>query len=210
MQSSEIAERVARYYGDKLRQYGATPRGVDWNSDHAQFVRFEQIVRVCPSEGEYTLLDYGCGYGALAGFLLETNPRLRYVGYDVCSEMIERGRELYRGDERVRFTSSVDDLEPADVTVASGIFSVKMDVAAQSWEAYLYRTLESMNALSKRAFSFNALTIYSDADRMRPDLYYADPHELFDHCRTHFSRNVAVLHDYGLYEFTVLVRKDAG
>ena len=42
---------------------------------------------------------------------------------------------------------------------------------------------------------------------MRPDLYYADPCELFDRCKRRYSRNVALLHDYDLYEFTILVRK---
>jgi hypothetical protein len=42
---------------------------------------------------------------------------------------------------------------------------------------------------------------------MREDLFYADPCELFDYCKTRFARNVALLHDYGLYEFTILVRK---
>jgi hypothetical protein len=31
---------------------------------------------------------------------------------------------------------------------------------------------------------------------------------IFDICKRKFSRNVALLHDYGLYEFTILVRKD--
>ena len=43
-------------------------------------------------------------------------------------------------------------------------------------------------------------------ERMRPDLYYADPCRLFDHCKRRYSRHVALLHDYGLYEFTILVR----
>jgi hypothetical protein len=52
------------------------------------------------------------------------------------------------------------------------------------------------------------LTSYSDPDRMRPDLYYANPGEIFDQCKQRYSPQVALLHDYGLWEFTVLVRKD--
>ena len=43
---------------------------------------------------------------------------------------------------------------------------------------------------------------------MRPYLYYADPLFLFDYCKKKYSKSVALLHDYGLYEFTILVRKD--
>ena len=51
------------------------------------------------------------------------------------------------------------------------------------------------------------VTSYSDPEFMRPDLYYADPRFLFDYCKRKLSRHVALLHDYGLYEFTVLVRQ---
>jgi hypothetical protein len=53
----------------------------------------------------------------------------------------------------------------------------------------------------------NCLTGYSDDDKKRDYLYYADPCRLFDLCKRRYSRQVALLHDYGLYEFTVLVRK---
>ena len=43
---------------------------------------------------------------------------------------------------------------------------------------------------------------------MQPRLFYADPARLFTHCKTRYARNVALLHDYGLYEFTLLIRKD--
>ena len=42
---------------------------------------------------------------------------------------------------------------------------------------------------------------------LRLDLYYADPCALFDYCKRSFSRNVALLHDYEIYDFTLLVRK---
>ena len=38
-------------------------------------------------------------------------------------------------------------------------------------------------------------------------LYYADPCALFDYCKRNFSRNVALLHDYKIYDFTLIVRK---
>jgi hypothetical protein len=97
-------------------------------------------------------------------------------------------------------------LKPADYTVASGIFNVKLDISADEWAHYVLRTVDTIAKLSRKGFAFNALTKYSDADRMRPDLYYADPFLLFDYCKTKISRFVSLLHDYPLYEFTVLVR----
>jgi hypothetical protein len=67
-------------------------------------------------------------------------------------------------------------------------------------------TLDRMHALSQRGFAFNMLTVHSDAEKMRDDLYYGDPEFFLGHCLARFSRHVALLHDYPLYEFTVLVR----
>jgi len=97
--------------------------------------------------------------------------------------------------------------EPADYTVASGIFNVRLDRPDDQWRAYLHDTLDVLDRSSRRGFAFNCLTSYSDADKMRAHLYYADPCALFDLCKRRYSRQVALLHDYGLYEFTILVRK---
>jgi hypothetical protein len=42
---------------------------------------------------------------------------------------------------------------------------------------------------------------------MRPELWYPDPAWAFDLCKRRYSKEVALLHDYGLYEFTMLVRR---
>jgi hypothetical protein len=82
-----------------------------------------------------------------------------------------------------------------------------LDASNDEWREYALSTLGGIARLSERGFAFNMLTKYSDAERMRADLYYADPCFFFDYCKTRFSRQVALLHDYGLYEFTILVRK---
>lgn len=64
-----------------------------------------------------------------------------------------------------------------------------------------------MNEKSTLGFAFNALTKYSDPEFMKEELYYTDPLFMFDYCKTNFSKNVALLHDYRQYDFTILVRK---
>jgi hypothetical protein len=107
----------------------------------------------------------------------------------------------------VRFSASAEELQSQDFAVASGIFNVKLAVERDRWQDYVIDVIEELDALSRTGFAFNMLTAHSDPDRMRDDLYYGNPAFYFDHC-IRFSRNVALLHDYGLYEFTILVRKD--
>jgi hypothetical protein len=85
-----------------------------------------------------------------------------------------------------------------------------METPYDEWRGMVTDTLRRMDRLCTKGFSFNMLTSYSDAERMaqRPDLFYGDPLFFFDFCKRNFSRNVALLHDYGIYDFTILVRKD--
>ena len=82
-----------------------------------------------------------------------------------------------------------------------------MDVDPEDWKEYVLGVLDKIDAASRRGFSFNALTRYSDKEYMKDNLYYSDPCFFFDYCKNKFSKQVALLHDYPLYEFSILVRK---
>lgn len=203
----ELRAQAAAYYEAKLRAHGATPQGVDWNSEASQRLRFEQLLKIVqPDTPAGALIDYGCGYGALAALFAERFPEWQYRGYDPSAEMIAAARRLHQSNPRCSFTDREETLGRAAYTVASGIFNVKLEADDDVWAAYVLATLDRFAAISERGFAFNVLTSHSDPDRRRPDLHYADPMQLFEHCRRAFSRHVAVLHDYQLYEFTILVR----
>lgn len=203
-----MLDAVGRYYSEKIVEHGPTAKGVDWRDETSQELRFEQLLKVCDPSRPFTLNDYGCGYGALATYLDERGLDVRYTGFDISAEQLAQARELVGESESRRFVGPEDELEPADYSVASGIFNVRLDAPVEAWEAQSLETLARLDALSERGFAFNMLTSYSDPELMRDDLWYADPRAIFDHCKRTFSKWVALLHDYGLWEFTILVRKD--
>lgn len=207
MSADSLLERVERYYSGRFAEHGPTPSGVDWNSPESQELRFAQLLRVCEGAPQpFSINDYGCGYGALYSYLERHGHDVRYRGFDISEPMLEHARREYERPQHVTFVDEEADLEPADYTVASGIFNVKLDVPEDEWADYVLRTLDTMARLSRRGFAFNMLTSYSDPDRMRSDLYYGDPCAFFDRCKRQYSRQVALLHDYGLWEFTMIVR----
>lgn len=205
-ESSEL-KSVEKYFTEKLNEHGATPRGVDWNSAEAQQVRFFQLTRLIDASVNYSLLDFGCGYGAMYDYLRQAGHRLHYVGYDIAAPMIVRGRELHPNDPDCWFTNELAEVPQVDYAVASGTFNMKLDADPDAWTKIVLQALDQMNAHATKGIAFGMLTKYSDADKMRPDLYYADPCFYFDYCKRNFSLNVALLHDYNLYDFTILVRK---
>lgn len=206
--SSEIERRVGAYYAERLREHGETPRGVDWNSQASQRVRFTQLLRVAEGRDAFSLNDWGCGYGALADHLDSDGRRVDYVGYDIAPEMVAAARRRFSDRPARRVTSDVAGIPVADFTVASGIFNVLAGAEPESWQDYVHETVLAMAQHARAGIAFNMLTSYSDPERMVDRLHYADPCVIFDWCKRTLSREVAVLHDYGLYEFTVIVRFD--
>lgn len=205
---NEIYKNIGEYYSEKISTYGVTPEGVDWNGEASQYLRFVQLLKIAQKD-QFSLGDLGCGYGKLFEFLNQRYKGVNYYGYDLSSEMIAEAIKLY-GEESNAFFFHIDildNIDCVDYMVASGIFNVKMQHCEADWLSYILQTLEKMNEKSREGFSFNILTKYSDKEYMKDNLYYADPMFLFDYCKRNFSRNVSILHDYDLYEFTILVRK---
>ncbi len=204
---ANILAKVGNYYDGKLAQFGPVPRGVDWNDAQSQECRFEQLLTVCRGRPSFSINDHGCGYAGLLDYLSARHAGISYHGYDISRSMIAAAKSRFGDRPGVSFAVASTADRSADFTVASGIFNVKLDAPEAQWLAYILDVLSDMDRTSSIGFAFNCLTSYSDRERMRPDLYYADPRLLFDHCRRNFSPHVALLHDYGLYEFTIVVRK---
>ena len=200
-------EHVKSYFDKRIREHGASPRGSDWNSETSQHIRFDQLLKVVESR-TFSILDYGCGYGALADYLVTNGLDADYFGYDILESAIETARQAHQGKPKRKFFTEKTQLPACDYTVASGIFNFRGEQSFEEWTEYVLGVLNEFDRLSLRGFSSNFLTKYSDAEKTRADLYYADPLFLFDYCKRNFSRNVALLHDYHLYDFTLIVRKD--
>ena len=210
----DILRSLQVYFTDRITTYGNNFRGVDWNSAVRQELCFRQLMRICedPTNGivaqNFSVNDYGCGYGALVEYLVKHDYKFAsYSGFDITQTMSDRAREIFKL-KNCSFTTEENTLSPADYTIASGLLSLKLDTSNEQWEKYVLELLNRLWTLSKNGLAFNSLTKYSDPELLRPELYYADPCFLFDYCKTRFSRNVALLHDYGVYEFTILVRRD--
>jgi SAM-dependent methyltransferase len=205
---SRLLADVARYYSEKLAVHGETPEGVDWNGEAGQVLRFEQLARVIGGTGPFSINDVGCGYGALLEYLRARFDAVEYIGCDVSADMVESARRRHQGIPAARFVTAAEPPEPADYSVASGILNVRQHCAHHEWKEYVDSVVQVLDRSSRRGFAFNCLTSYSDEHRKRADLYYEDPCRMFDLCKRNYSRHVALLHDYGLYEFTIVVRKE--
>ena len=207
--SAQIPSKIAQYYDDKLAVHGCSHLGADWNSEQSQQLRFQQLLKVVPEgRNNFSICDLGCGYGAILNSLDLKFADFIYEGVDISKSMINAAREMHGRRKGISFFAGLKPTKMYDYLIASGIMNVKIDESDMSWKEHLYDVIGVMNDYSSRGFAFNCLSIYSDVEKRRPHLYYADPLELFDFCKKKYSANVALLHDYSLYEFTMVIRKE--
>jgi SAM-dependent methyltransferase len=174
---------------DRLaRLHGATFRATDWPSPERVELVFRQLAAIWGDGRPGTVLDFGCGYGALLEHLRANGFDVTaYHGHDVSAEMLAHARERSRDALSATFSGDPDQLEAADYVFAAGVFNEKLETDATVWRDYVVHTIDRLWSLTRRGLAFDILTSYSDPDRMRPDLFYADPCWFFDYCKRHLS-----------------------
>lgn len=203
-----LQRMVAGYYSDKVARHGPTPRGVDWSCLPTQEMRFVQLLKVCDFSQPLTLNDIGCGYGALISYMKKRHRRasIDYLGVDLSAAMIAHARRLFGDRPLTAFEAACHGTRVADYSVASGIFNVKLDQPLHAWEQFVADALQQMNRTSLRGFAVNFLTPPPTHTRAIPELYYAAPNQWRTHCEQTLGARVEVLSDYGMREYTLLVR----
>jgi SAM-dependent methyltransferase len=202
-----ILDAVGDYYSGKLAKHGPTPRGVDWKDAAGQHLRHCQFLRLLAEDHDASVLDVGCGYGDFLPFLRAAGHRGRYIGYDVAAPMVEVARRLHGEGPDRSFMVGVAPEGGADYAIGSGIMNVIRGATPKAWADYVKGTISALHAGSRRGFGFNMLSLVSDPERRRADLFYGDPAGVLADCIARYGRHVALLQDYGLWEFTILVRR---
>lgn len=206
---AKIRAAAIGHYENSFKQHGPTPRGMDWNGTDSQLLRFEQLLQIVPDRSvPYTLVDWGCGYGALLDYLQDSGEPAQWSGYEPSQEIAAAARMRHPKVAASRLVSDRREVLPADFVIASGIFSVRGEATDAEWEGYLWDELAYIAANARRGFSINLLTSWSEPHKQRPDLYYADPVRVLSEARRRYGRHVTLLADYGLWEFTLLVRTE--
>lgn len=197
--------KVKDLYDQNLEQFGIDSKSVGWSTPESQELRFHKLLSMIDKSEPFSINELGCGYGELYKYAEQNQyPLDLYRGYDISQKMLDAGSHYIQSEKAIwKLGATIDEV--ADYTITSGIFNVKFDHQQDSWEDYIKQTLKNMFDHSSKAISFNLLTKYVDFEAR--NLYYADPGYFFDYCKKNLSRYVSLLHDYNLFEWTMIVTK---
>jgi SAM-dependent methyltransferase len=199
-------EDISTFMEELLDREGQTPLGVGWPNRENQETRFAQLMRLIDADAPgFTVNDLGCGFADLYGFIRARGlPMRAYRGYDLSEKMLEVARG--RVGPEAELIQAGRLTQPADYSFACGVFNTRLEASDEEWLEYVKSVIRDLDGHSTRGFAFNSLTTYVE---WREDhLFYGDPTELFRFCKEEISSRVALLHDYALWEWTILVRRD--
>jgi Methyltransferase domain len=200
-------DRVAAYFTEALQTHGATAQGVGWRDQESQELRFSKLIQITRGSKKGRLVEVGCGWGALALWAAREGFDFEYIGYDISTEMISAARSNCQGLTKASFELGAGPFAPADWIVASGIFNVRLDTPDAAWRKQVDDTIDAMARSARLGFAINFLTGFSDEGRKEAYLYYPYPGEMLDSIMSRHGRTTIIMHDYPLYEFTILVYK---
>jgi SAM-dependent methyltransferase len=204
---------IVSHYEACLAAHGDSHRGVDWPNASDAAKRYDVMLDMLTHPRRapgVSLLDFGCGAGHLLEHLNRFGPAdVQYLGADISPRFVELCREKFPGRSftLVDALCEPDRLPEADFIVANGVFTEKR---ALSWEAmwdYTQRMITSLFRNARIGLAFNVMSHHVDWER--EDLFHLSFDTLAAFLKAQVSRHFIFRADYGLYEYTAYVYREA-
>lgn len=191
---------VISRYNERLTKYGYDPRTLGWFKAR-QPVRFRVLSEIGDLDN-CSILDVGCGFGDLYGFLVNIGLNAKYTGYDINPNLIKIAKEKHPSvcfEVKDILTDEIN--QKFDYVLSSGVFNFKLS----DNKSFIQNMFKKMFEISTKGVAVDFMSSYVDFEN--EDAYYANPEEIFSYCKT-LSRRVTLRHDYMPFEFAVYIYKD--
>jgi SAM-dependent methyltransferase len=193
-------QRYVERYSQRFQQYGYHPLTLGWGNGGRQHIRFRALMEAA-TELRGSVLDVGCGFADLYGYLQSIGWQGRYVGIDLVPVLLDEARQRYPGVEvSCQDLLGATNLGSFDYVVASGIFNAKLHHESNA---------EHIAAMLRRMFELAQVAVAADflstlVDFQAPDAFHSDTAEVLKVCLG-LSRRSVLRHDYLPFEFCVYV-----
>lgn len=208
MTMDAISSSMAKHYSSTFSLHGPNSQGVDWgDKEWAAELRNRNMIAVVKNfENSPTMLDVGCGYGALGELIEQDRIQLRYSGIDVAENMISYAKSRFR-TEFDFICMDFLDWQPQckyDYIVCNGILTQKLHATHLEMHQYSKRLIRKMFDCSNLGIAFNCMSTY--VNFQKDNLFYKNPSEMLAWCMSELSPHIRLDASYELwFEYTVYV-----
>lgn len=196
----EEKKYIINQYNKRLKKYGHDPRALGW-FEGRQPLRFAILSEI----GDFnncSVLDVGCGFGDLYGFLTKKYYNIQYTGIDINPRLIKIAQNTYPGIHFMvkDFHEAVIDTR-FDWVVSSGVFNDNLSENT----SFIQEMVKKMFILCTKGVAVDFMSSY--AGLKGKGTSYTVPEELFGFCKT-LSKRIILRHDYMPFEFCVYIYKN--
>lgn len=183
------------FYTAAIKKHGESSRGVHWNSTFSQEKRFEVLLS-CIDDAGFSIVDAGCGFGDLYGYLQKNNISFHsYTGLDLSPSMVQIAKEK-TGCKIFECDICRANLPQADYYICSGAMNI-----LSRFDTYLF--IRNCYEACTKGFVFNLL-MGKDDSLVYNHFYPGELQALFDE----LGAEVTVKQGYLEHDFTVLMKKE--
>ena len=200
---------LARHYEACLAQHGDTHLGVDWPNAVDAKTRYRIMLEIAKDRPHPKILDVGCGAAHLLDYALAEGRAIEYVGVDISPAFVALSRQKHPRHTFFQADLLQDSLpiDPSDFVIMNGLFTEKQSLSDEDMYDFLTAMLRRAFTFAKVGIAFNVMSKLVDWER--EDLFHVPFDRLLAFVRRQLSRHVVVRHDYGLYEYTTYVYREA-
>lgn len=198
---------IKSYYEPKLNKGLPDFEVLGWESDEAQYRRFDALIDHVPLQGK-KLLDVGCGLCNLLEYLQTRKIAVDYTGVDISERMIQCAREKGLNAQLYCLDVFEDETVPDslglfDIVYTSGIFNLNLG----NNEEFLKTALHKLFSLSREIVAFNLL--HMDSPGREDRYFYFSPErvrEIIKETGLRFE-SIQIADGYLGNDFTVICKK---
>lgn len=204
----QIVEESERW----LERHGDRPEGVGWPVAKDAPTRYRMMLEVIRPEHRrrVRLLDFGCGLSHLYEYIIrEGLTEIEYSGLEISAPFLEISRKKHPGVTYYEIDVLEDDtsLPEFDYIIMNGIFNSRVRMTREEMFEFLKTLVARVFTHARYGISFNVMS--KQVEWERDDLFHLPMDELANFLARKISRHFVIRHDYGLYEYTTYVYRDA-
>lgn len=210
MDFNSISQALGKHYSAAFDLHGPSSQGVDWgtNQSAADVRNYNMLNVIEDKSSSATLLDVGCGYGALGSLISAEDLPIQYNGIDIAENMINYAKNHLHSASNFYCEDFLTWSAPMhyDYVVCNGILTQKLKASSLEMNYFSKQLIRKMFNISAKGIAFNCMT--SQVNFQKENLFYKSPVELLGWCMEEITTRVRLDNSYSLwYEYTIYLYK---
>ena len=193
-----IKNSILEHYLELYKKFGVNSKALGWINGR-QSIRFETLSQI-GNLSDSSILDVGCGFGDLFGFLKYKKIKCQYLGLDINKKFLELAKIKYPdGNFELRDIQAKKISKKFDWIIATGLTN------QSGTYPHIKNLLSEMFRICKKGVAMDFISNY--VDYKDKNIFYTSPEVMFKFSKK-LTKRVTLRHDYMPFEFCLYLYKN--